>query len=349
MIVSLYNKQIQENGYIVFRTAFEEITFATKKESGYFNAIRIINCKKEFSFTHEQYEEQKKDIISNIRRTGENDVHLMTLIFFEDIQKAMEIAGDDYMCWLVDKVSNNLLLNDARIEDFYGLRDDLTGFLEKCRTFFANGDIKALDSLSHDSYEKKKIEKIKKKKPIPITLLLISINITVFGTYLIIGNAFVDSGCMDPVKIAAGEYYRLITAMFLHAGLDHIFSNLILLFFLGEVVESKIGSVRFAILYLLSGITGNMVSYFYSSYRAGYTSIGASGAVFGLIGMFIIMAIKKYDGIEVPKNRLILMIVYSIYSSFDAYVDFAAHFGGLVAGLIIGLLFLTLGGKKSEG
>lgn len=349
MIVSLYNKQILERGYLVFRTSFEEITFATKKESGYFNVIRIINCKKDFSFTHEQYEDQKQEIIRNVQRTGENDVHLMTIIFFDDMKKAMEIAGDDYMCWLVDKTSSELLVNENRIEDFYGLRESLTEFLRNCKALFSSGDIKAIDALSHDSNEKKKIEKLKKKRPIPITLLLISINITVFGTYLIIGDAFNDSGCMNPVRIAAGEYYRFLTAMFLHGGLDHIFSNLILLFFLGEVIESKIGSIRFAILYFLSGIIGNVVSYLYSSAGAGYTSIGASGAVFGLIGMFIVMAIKKYKGIDVPKNRLILMVIYCIYSSFDAYVDFAAHFGGLVAGIIIGFIFLTLGGEKSEG
>lgn len=349
MIVSLYNKQIQESGYLVLRTNYEEITFALKRESGYVNVIRIINCIKDFSFSHEQYEEQKQEIIRNVQKTGENEVHLMTLIFFEDASIAFEMAGDDYMCWFIDKVSNQLVLNSERIEDFYGLKESLSAFLVKCKTFFESGDIKALDELSHSSYEKKKIEKIKQKKPIPITILLISSNITVFLTYLIIGQAFIDSGCMDPVRIGAGEYYRLFTCMFLHEGVDHIFSNLILLFFLGEIIESKIGSVKFAILYFLSGICGSMASFLYSRTAAGYTSIGASGAVFGLIGIFIIMAIKKYKGVNVPKNRLILMIIYCIYSSFDAYVDFAAHFGGLAAGLIIGLILLTLGGKKSEG
>lgn len=349
MIVSLYNRQIQESGYIVFRTNHNEITYALKRESGYINVIRIINCKKDFSFSHEEYENQKQAIVNDVQRTGENEVHVMTLIFFEDASAAFEMAGDDYMCWFIDKVSNKLVFNSERIEDFYGLKDSLSIFLVKCKTFFENGDIKAIDELSHSTYEQKKIEKIKQKKPIPITVLLVSANITVFLTYLIIGQAFIDSGCMNPVKINAGEYYRLFTCMFLHERVDHIFSNLILLFFLGEIIESKIGSVRFAILYFLSGICGSIVSYIYSREVAGYISFGASGAVFGLIGIFVIMAIRKYKGISVPKNRLILMIVYCIYSSFDAYVDFAAHFGGLAAGLIIGFILLTLGGKKSEG
>ncbi len=149
-----------------------------------------------------------------------------------------------------------------------------------------------------------------------------------------IGEAFIDSGCMDPAKIAAGEYYRLFTPMFLHAGIDHIFSNLILLYLLGEVIESKIGSVKFAILYFLSGIFGNVVSYFYSSATRGYTAIGASGAVFGLIGIFIVMAIKKYKGIDVPKNRLIF-----IFFHYNLFIIYSAYFSGLKAFNSFNLLF----------
>lgn len=349
MIVSLYYKQIQEEGYLVYRTQIDNIQYAVKKENGCWNVVRIIDCKKDFIFSNEQYEAQKEEIASVLQKTGENNIHIMTLVFFENIKNAFEMVGEDYMCWLIDKVSMEMTLNNNRVEDFYGLRERLEAFLGKCKTFFENGDIKAIDDLSHSDYEKKKIKKIKEKKPIPITILMLSANITVFLTYLVIGEPFIDSYCMNPVSISAGEYYRLFTAMFLHAGVDHIFSNMILLFFMGEIIESKIGSVRYSILYVLSGVLGNVASYIYSLKVSPHTSIGASGAVFGLIGMFTIMAIIKYKGIEVPKKRLVLMLIFCIYSSFDAYVDFVAHFGGLATGLLLGVIMLLIGGKKSEG
>jgi len=76
-----------------------------------------------------------------------------------------------------------------------------------------------------------------------------------------VGEAFNEAGMMSSELIKDGQIYRFITAMFLHGGIEHLVSNMLLLYILGEVVENKLGSVRYASVYLLSGILGNVVSY----------------------------------------------------------------------------------------
>ena len=119
----------------------------------------------------------------------------------------------------------------------------------------------------------------------------------------------------------------------------------------GEMVENKTGSVKYGIIYLVSGIMGNVVSYMYeiiSGVR--YVSVGASGAVYGIIGALIYLVLRKTDGLNIQIKRLILMVAYCVYSSFaTAHVDFAAHLGGLLFGFVITALLCPKGGNaKSE-
>lgn len=348
MIVSLIDKQLQSKGYLSFGTSLANVIFFVKKESGYVNAIRVINLKKDNPIGKEKYISSAEEIKNSIDPTGSVDIHIMTLVFFDDYDSARDMVGDDYMCWLIDADSVSIMQEEGRVEDFYGLKEWLNSFLMQYKGLLTSGDIRGIDELSHSDSEKRRLERIKKKKPIPITLILVSVNIIIYLTSFIIGDAFIESGNMNPVMINQGEYYRFFTPMFLHAGLDHLFSNMILLYFLGEIVETKIGSVKFSIIYFISGIIGNVVSYEYSLHNGGYVSVGASGAIYALLGAFVVLVIRKYKGFDVPKKRLILMIAYCIYSSFDANVDFAAHFGGLIAGAIITFV-VTMGGKKREG
>ena len=97
---------------------------------------------------------------------------------------------------------------------------------------------------------------------------------------------FYGKGSLSLTFVREGQWYRLITAMFLHEGLDHYFSNMLLLYFMGDMLERKVGSVKYLFIYMASGVIGNLVSclheYVTGSY---YISFGASGAVFGIIGM----------------------------------------------------------------
>lgn len=141
------------------------------------------------------------------------------------------------------------------------------------------------------------------------------------------------------------EYWRIITAMFLHSGTGHLFSNMIILFFVGAIIEKEVGHVKFTILYFLSGIGGNVLSLLVKMMmRDPAYSIGASGAVFGLDGALLAM-ILFWDRklLDVTPARVIMMILLSVYGGFTGgNIDNAAHVGGLVTGFAIGCVLCLM-------
>ena len=133
--------------------------------------------------------------------------------------------------------------------------------------------------------------------------------------------------------------------VFLHAGIEHIFNNMVLLFFLGAMIEKVTGHVTFLVLYFLSGIGGNLCSLLVKLLQMDYSaSVGASGAIFGLDGVLLAWILLDRQSMpDVTPKRVILMIALSLYSGFTAQnIDNAAHVGGLVTGFLAGLLFCAL-------
>jgi membrane associated rhomboid family serine protease len=130
--------------------------------------------------------------------------------------------------------------------------------------------------------------------------------------------------------VAAGEYYRLVTAMFLHYGVLHLLLNMWALWVLGRTLEADLGPARFAVLYLLSGIGGNVAAYLFSAPN-GLTA-GASTAVFGLFAaVFVIFRRLGRD-----TSAVVPIIVINLIFTFTASsISIAGHLGGLVTGGLV--------------
>lgn len=189
--------------------------------------------------------------------------------------------------------------------------------------------------------------KQKKWKEIPyVSILLVAINVFVFlFTYFGEIDLFeVGKLTVDGV-LARGEYQRFLLSMFLHSGLDHIFNNMVILYFMGTMIEKEIGHLPYGVVYFLSGIGGGMLS-LYVKLIQGVTigSVGASGAIFGLDGLLLAMVLFYRKPMPyVTPLRVGLMIALSVYSGFtSSHVDNAAHLGGLLTGLILGALFCMI-------
>ncbi|HEX6873912.1 MAG TPA: rhomboid family intramembrane serine protease [Micromonosporaceae bacterium] len=130
--------------------------------------------------------------------------------------------------------------------------------------------------------------------------------------------------------IADGEYYRLVTAMFLHFGLLHLLMNMWALWVLGRTLEGVLGPVRFLVLYLVAGLGGGVAAYLFSP--AGLTA-GASGAIFGLFAaLFIVLKRLGRD-----TSSVVPILVLNIAISFVPGISLYGHFGGLLCGAIVAL------------
>lgn len=185
-----------------------------------------------------------------------------------------------------------------------------------------------------------------------ITLILFLMNVIGFILCLQMGGTVYDRGSMNAERIIADrQYYRLLSSMFLHADIEHIVSNMIFLVGLGEMIERAIGHVRFGILYVLSGVCAGIVSMICSVMTGDiYDAVGASGAVFGLIGALFILVVVHHGNFRgVSTGRLILAVAYMIYSGATAErIDNAAHIGGLAGGVLIMAVMSVLRVLKTE-
>ena len=144
-----------------------------------------------------------------------------------------------------------------------------------------------------------------------------------------------------PYMESREAWYPLFTAMYLHFDFEHLANNMVMLLAVGRYVEKDMGTVRFLIVYTVSGLLGNILSLGFDIYAGEYAvSAGASGAVFGLVGALLAMAVKNKGSIEgLGIKQILLMIVLSLVSGLtSAGVDNVAHAGGLVTGFLIGLI-----------
>ena len=187
------------------------------------------------------------------------------------------------------------------------------------------------------------------------TLGLAAANLLVFLLVSVRGNTEDVSfmlrcgACYTPL-ILEGQYYRLITGMFLHFGLMHLLYNMISLVALGDLLEKEIGTARFLLVYFLGGIAGNLASLGSDLLLkgGGFTvSAGASGAVFAVIGALLIRVIaRKGTPGSIPAGRMVLMTALMVLQGFtEKGTDNAAHVGGLIGGILLGLI---LGRRKPQ-
>ncbi len=175
-----------------------------------------------------------------------------------------------------------------------------------------------------------------------VTLALVLTNAVIYIISVTLDPSVTSLGVMNYELVSEGQIYRIVSAMFLHGGLDHLFGNMFLLFAVGTMVEQSTGPVKYLVIYFVTGIAGNLTSYFWemaSGLR--YNSLGASGAVYGVMAALIVLALKRIPGVAVVRSRIPLAIIYCIYSSFAMpNIDYAAHIGGLVSGIILTSLMI---------
>jgi membrane associated rhomboid family serine protease len=196
-------------------------------------------------------------------------------------------------------------------------------------------------------------------RPGSITTTLLVVNIAMFLVEVGVGGSrslfdgptpqkLFDLGAMFPPAIALGhQYWRLVTAMFLHIGIIHIAFNMYALYLFGYLIENAFGQLRFIAIYFVAGFLGSVISFAFGP--IGTVGAGASGAIFGLLGAWIAYNYRRRGSALAEANlRWALMLIglnTVIALSFHA-IDWRAHLGGLVAGVIAGGLAEGLGPRR---
>ncbi|RDF14371.1 rhomboid family intramembrane serine protease [Levilactobacillus brevis] len=172
-----------------------------------------------------------------------------------------------------------------------------------------------------------------------MTTGLVVIMVLVFVAMTLAGgstslNVLVAFGAKVNPLIQQGQWWRLITPMFLHIGFTHIFLNMVTLYFVGTQLEAAFGHARFLIIFLVAGIGGNVASFCFLN----SLSAGASTAIFGLFGAFMMLGESFWQNPiirQLARTFLAFVVMNIAFDLFIPGIDLAGHLGGLIAGFLV--------------
>lgn len=183
-----------------------------------------------------------------------------------------------------------------------------------------------------------------------VTPILILLNVLLFVAMVISGVHFInpdgqsllDWGANYRALTISGQWWRLFTACFLHIGIVHLLFNMYALLYIGVLLEPILGRTKFLAAYLLSGIAASLASL---AWHENTISAGASGAIFGMYGVFLALLLLKYldkSSRSAFLTSIGIFVLYNIVYGLrpDSGIDNAAHIGGLISGLLIGYAFI---------
>ncbi|MGN0152992.1 MAG: rhomboid family intramembrane serine protease [Lachnospiraceae bacterium] len=292
----------------------------------------------------EQYEQARRNAEFMAASRYRKKVETLYLIAAENgmfDEQILQLVGQLSGVWLVAADTGKIYVFENQPEQF----DDLYDYLEK--------------GLSETRQER--------KNALPFTLTpvnvgIVLLNIVYFFVVILVNGGFyavydtdimLKMGALSYDTFMSGKWYQLVTSMFLHFGLSHLLNNMLLLTYAGCELEKRIGSISYLLLYLITGICGNLASLWYYN-RIGELAVsaGASGAIFGVIGaLFIVLVVNRSKTAELTPKRLLFMAIITIYYGMTTMgVDNAAHIGGFISGIIGGFLLSKISqyGKLEE-
>lgn len=271
-------------------------------------------------------------------------VETLTLIIGGPSDQMRRLCSQCQNIWAYLPKERRLLIYENQPGDFFGLRqrlEELQNGHEAWSTRQKEYDGKNAANGINLSWK----EKIRYGKNLPyVTLGLMAVNVIVYLVMELAGNTrdglFVASyGGMYPTFLLYNrQWWRLLTAGFIHFGAAHLVNNMIILYCMGSRLERTVGHLRLFLIYILSLLGGSLLSFGMMCYTGDYAvSAGASGAIFGIIGGFLWALILHRGHLEgITVRGMIFMIVLMIYYGFSSSgIDNWGHIGGMMTGLLI--------------
>lgn len=333
-----------KNGYQKIETTLPELCMYCRPEMQAVNAIQFVF----FDERSSAILEEDMDFIYKtgqefLSKTCKQDIHMITVLVTEEADRNAGYIEGRPNTWIFVPSQKRFLIPEGHREEFYGVRAGIE------QVFAQQEEIRKEMTLVSESKEEPDIIAPKRKIPF-VTITIVIMNVLLFIVYAFRGEVLYNKLNLNWYDVFGNhEYYRLFTAIFMHADLQHLSSNLIMLYVVMDVIENDIGHVRTFLYYILAGLGGGAASVVYAYMNQELiTSIGASGAYFGMAGVLLVLMLLNPSRQRGMIVRFAFMLGYSLYCGFTSIaVDNAAHVGGLVVGLV--LSFMIEGIKKLKG
>jgi rhomboid protease GluP len=324
--------------------------------------VALYECLKGNEINVLQYQNIKRQFLEKFADKYHEKINLLNIILTNEVAKIKDFIDNDGNQWVIDLQSLRVIIYENQMSNFLDIRNGLEDILyTKSKemnntnetneefTNYGRMDGTSTYTTTHTEYNSGEFRQ-KNSKPFlsnyitKCNTIIILINILVF---FIVNNFnktmnsyyLLDTGALYwPAIIYGNDYYRLITYMFLHSGISHLSNNMLVLFVIGNNLERAVGKWRYLFLYFGSGILAGIVSMSYNMIKnTNAVSVGASGAIFGVVGaMAYIVAVNKGRLENISTRQMIMFVFFSLYGGLTSQgIDNAAHIGGLIAGLIL--------------
>lgn len=327
------NTQVNINGIYLYSKAME---FEM-------NLVVLVDFNADTGFSYDQYFNIKNQVYKNFKEKSDKKVLIQTLLFTSQIESIKEIAVNDWDAWIIDTRNLNLIVYENQRADFLNIRKDIEYILAVYKEQYT-GEEEVFQSSEYGKRVKKPSAGMYLTK---FNTIIVILNVIIFFLtdgllFGAAGNKLTSMGALYwPSVFYDKEYYRLFTYMFLHGGISHLANNMLILLFIGDNLERAVGKYKYLIIYFSSGVLAGAASIGYNMVKnIRVVSVGASGAIFGVVGaLAYIVIINKGRLEDISTRQIILFVVLSLYGGFTSQgVDNTAHVGGLIAGALLGVL-----------
>lgn len=266
----------------------------------------------------EKYDFMIRQIKMSFFQTYEK-VSILSILYTDKVESVRELCGDWDQHWIFDINTMQLIIYENQEGEFLNVKE-----------------------LIEESIKPITI------KDLPIcTISIVAVNVLIFFILEIRGSTLntkymYEAGAMYwPDIVEKKQYYRLFTSMFLHFGIEHLANNMIVLLYMGNILEKILGKAKYLFIYFISGILAGAASMQYNIFQEVMpVAAGASGAIFGIVGaMVYIVTISKGKVENLTLRQVLFFAFLSLYTGLTSQgVDNMAHIGGLVSGLVLTVL-----------
>lgn len=273
----------------------------------------------------------KDSLERNLLLKGYKNVEILFVISTDSPFSYKSLAEEGLPFWIIDSNAFRIISYTTDDASFDSLRDDIEKHL--------------IPSARKSVSIKSRLMALLKKPFITIALAVINIMIFVYMDLFcsIIDQAVIKLRFSNEWSsiLNHGQYYRLFSSMFLHSDMVHVFSNMVTLVAVGLQLEPALGHIKYALIYLASGIIASATSMAYHCYLGETVfSMGASGAIFGVFGAYAVYTLfNKAKGQPIPTFKIALAAILILVNGMTSpYIDNAAHLGGILAGSIFSFI-----------
>ena len=253
------------------------------------------------------------------------------LNIFLDLNDDVKLDNVEFIDNIKVSDTEDLIHNEIVIEAFPNIEKDIIN---------TSNDVDLIVNVTNDinsktAKENRKYEEVFKPKKIIVTYVLMAICTLVYILQILFPN-LTTLGAVNGILVRSGQVYRLVTGMFMHGSIWHLLCNMYSLYVIGCATENYFGKKKFLLIYLVSGIIGSIFSCLFNT---GW-SLGASGAIFGLMGALCYFGYyyRLYMGKALYSEVIPVIVLNLALSLMVSNIDFYAHIGGLIGGV-----FITMG------